>query len=367
MGTGDIEVTAQAKRECPSCGAEAIWSPSKGCLVCPYCGTSVPITENEGTVEEHDLVTALRSIPDEARGWQAEKVSVKCRHCEAISVFDPGTQGQRCTFCGSSQLVPFEETKQPFRPESLLPFKIAENEIRDSLRAWYGKRWFAPNNLGRISSTDILKGVYLPFWTFDAHVEADWTAEAGYYYYTTETYTDSQGNSRTRQVQHIRWEDAAGHVSHDFDDVLVSASKGVPADLVDSVGPFPTSELVPYDSSYVSGWVVEHYQLDLVQAAAESRGRMEREVQAKCASDVPGDTHRALSVESEFSDLTFKHILAPVWVVTYTYGSRSYQVLANGVTGTIVGQYPKSWIKITLAVLFAIIIVTIIVALQSQR
>ena len=86
-------VTAREEFHCPACGAESHWNPSKQALVCPFCGTVSPATlegaEGRGKIVEHDLVAALRGIPDDARGWQAAKVSVKCQSCQAISVFDP--------------------------------------------------------------------------------------------------------------------------------------------------------------------------------------------------------------------------------------------------------------------------------------
>lgn len=362
------EVTAMQKRSCAACGGESIWNPSKNALVCPFCGTTEPLVERDGEVVEHDLAAALRGIPDEQRGWQVEKQSVRCQHCRAISVFDPGTVAQRCSFCGSSQLVAYEETKLPFRPESLLPLKLSESQARDALRAWYKKVWFAPNNLSKISAADTFKGVYLPFWTFDAQAEADWRAEAGYYYYTQEEYTDSEGKRRTREVRHIRWERASGHVSHFFDDELVPASHGADASLLEKVNPFPTDGLIPYDPAYVAGWTVEHYQIDLVEAARRSRERMDQQLEDMCEECIPGDTHRGLQVHSEYSEQTFKHILAPVWLVTYVYGARSFQVLINGVTGKMGGRYPKSWIKITAAVVSALLLIAIMLlfALHSR-
>ena len=73
-------------------------------------------TSTTGGIVEHDLVAALRGITDDARGWKADKRQVKCQSCNAISVFDPKRQAQNCEFCGSAQLVPYEETKPAFRP-----------------------------------------------------------------------------------------------------------------------------------------------------------------------------------------------------------------------------------------------------------
>src|SRR5438067_7388611 len=278
------ELTARQKFSCPSCGAEARWDPAKQALVCPYCGAVSPAKiETSGEILEQDLVAALRSIPDERRGWHSERISVKCQSCQAISVFPPDRVAQRCEFCGSSQLVPYEQTKAPIRPESLLPFKLAEDKIRDAIRAWYGSHWFAPSRLKSGARTDQVHGIYIPYWTFDAQVAADWTAEAGYHYYVTESYRDANGNEQTREVQHTRWEFVAGHVDHFFDDDLVPASLGVNESLLRKIEPFPTSELAPYDPGYLSGWVVEQYQIDLIAAAQRLRERLEREIEKMCA------------------------------------------------------------------------------------
>ena len=362
------EITAQQKFSCPACGAEATWNPAKQMLVCEFCGTQSPAElTGEGTVKEHDLALALRDMGDELRGWETDKISVKCQSCQAISVMDKSKVGARCQFCGSAQMIPFEEQKAPIRPESLLPFKLSQAQVRESVRAWYGSHWMAPNKLKHAALTDTLHGIYIPYWTFDAQAESDWDAEAGYYYYETESYTDSNGNRQTRQVQKTRWVPASGHVSHFFDDALVLASKGVPAKLVESIEPFPTTEeLVPYNAGYLSGWTVEHYQLDLVGAATAARGRMDSGMQKLCSQDVPGDTQRGLRVQTEYDRQTFKHILLPIWLLTYNYGTKTYQVAVNGYTGRISGQYPLSWIKIALIVIAVLIAILIFLALQSS-
>ena len=350
------DATAQKKFSCPACGGEAQWNPAKKAIVCPFCGTVSPAqaeltATGAEVIVEHDLVAALRGIPDDQRGWQTERISVKCQSCQAISVFDPAHVGQRCDFCGSSALVPYEEIKEAFRPESLLPMKLSENQVRDAIRYWYGTRWFAPNRLKDAALTDTAKGLYIPYWTFDAQVHAEWTAESGYYYYETETYQDDKGNTQTRQVQRTRWVPSSGALDHFFDDELEPASRGVQPEMLRRVEPFPTKELNPYNAGFLSGWVVERYQIDLVTAAQAARQDMESEMESLCAAQVPGDTHRNLQVECDFSGQTFKHILVPIWLLTYDYGAQNYQVVVNGYTGAIAGKYPKSWIKITLAVL----------------
>ena len=104
----------------------------------------------------------------------------------------------------------------------------------------------------------------------------------------------------------------------------------------------------------MAGWVVERYQLDLVSAARHSRERMDEAVRQRCAAEVPGDTHRNLQVQADYSGQTFKHLIVPIWLLSYMYGARRFQVVMNGYTGKLAGEYPKSWIKIAAAVLAAL-------------
>jgi hypothetical protein len=362
------EVKALQKFNCPACGAEAQWNPAKQALVCPFCGTVSPakVDQATGEIQEHDLVSALRDYGQERRGWKTERISVKCQSCQAISVFEPGRVAQRCDFCGSSAIVPYTEIKAPIQPESLLPFKQSEDQVRDAMHAWYRTRWFAPNRLKSAALTDTVRGLYLPYWTFDAQAHADWSAQSGYYYYTTETYRDSNGQTQTRQVQHVRWEPSSGEVDHFFDDELVSASVGVNEDLLRQIEPFPTKELVAYSPSYLAGWVVEQYQIDLIAAAQRSRARMEAELKNMCAQRVPGDTYRDLQVQSEYSNQTFKHILVPVWLLTFSYGSKNYQAVINGYTGQIAGKHPLSPVKILLLIVAILVVVGIGVLLAHH-
>jgi hypothetical protein len=163
---------------------------------------------------------------------------------------------------------------------------------------------------------------------------------------------DVGGGKKERRV---RWTPASGSLAHAFDDDIVCASRGVLPSLLRAVEPFPTAELVPYDPGYLAGWVVERYQIDLAAAAERSREQMDAKLRQMCARQVPGDTHRNLAVRSSYSGQTFKHILAPIWLATYTYGGRIRQVLVNGVTGTVAGERPWSAWKIALAVLAALL------------
>lgn len=357
------DIAALEKHTCAACGAQAEWNPARQLLVCPFCGTSAPFTIDpaSGALVENDLARALQELPDESRGWLAVKRTVQCQSCKAVSVFDPERVGQNCDFCGSPALVDYTEIKAPIRPQALLPFKITEPQVREQIRRWYASKWLAPNKLKTRALVDRVNGAYIPYWTFDAHAVCPWQAEAGHYYYTTEPYRDSKGHMRTRQVRHVRWEPASGVVEHFFDDEPIPGTQGVSRALLQQVEPFPTAELVPYDTAFLSGFVVEQYQIVLVEAAQSSQDAMIRKLREMCASRVPGDTHRNLRIQPVFSGQTFKHILVPIWVLSYLYATKSFQVVVNGYTGRMAGQYPKSPWKIAFLVLLAILVFVVFV------
>ena len=143
-------------------------------------------------------------------------------------------------------------------------------------------------------------------------------------------------------------------------------TKGLPLDLLKGIEPFPTVEAVPYDTAFLSGHVVEHYQVVLLDAAQQSLEQMHAKLVSLCASQVPGDTHRNLEIAPEYSGRTFKHVLVPVWLLQYNYGTKSYQVIANGYTGTIAGRRPYSPWKIALAILLAAVVALILIWANAQ-
>ena len=177
QGLSMSDVLSLEKQPCPACGAQAEWSPGKQKLVCPFCGTEAPYDiKPTGEIVEIDLVRALREMPDEMRGWQTERRTVQCRSCKAVSVFDPERVGQRCEFCGSPELVDYEEIKAPIRPQSLLPFKVTESAVREQIRRWYASKWLAPGSLRSRALVDTVRGIYIPYWTFDAKAVCPWEA-----------------------------------------------------------------------------------------------------------------------------------------------------------------------------------------------
>lgn len=336
--------------------------------MCPFCGTesSYRIDRETGKIAELDLAKALQELPEDESNWMSARRSVRCQSCRAVMVFDADRVGQNCEFCGSPALVAYDEIQAPIRPQSLLPFKVDPGRVRDDIRRWWRSKWLAPGKLATSALVDTVKSVYIPYWTFDAKVHCPWDAEAGHYYYVSVEGRDQQGRRVVRQERRVRWEAASGVIDHVFDDEPIPATRGIPVDLLRQVEPFPTADLVPYDTAFLSGHVVEHYQVVLTEAAGQSQAQMHARLEQLCAAEIPGDTYRNLTIYPEYSSQTFKHLLVPVWLLSYNFGRKAFQVIVNGYTGRIAGRYPYSFWKILMLVLVILAVVGIIVVVSQE-
>jgi DNA-directed RNA polymerase subunit RPC12/RpoP len=360
---------ATQKYTCPKCGGDMNFDAAKGMLSCPFCGHTMPTPETSEVVQEHDLVAALRDTTGKAHGFGTTVKSYSCRACGATNNVEPNVTSTTCPFCGSNQVVEQQPDPNLIQPESVIPFGVDESRANRLFHDWLGRGLFHPNDLKKYGGGQKLNGMYLPFWTFDAHAESDWRAESGDYYYVNETVTvtrDGKPVQETRQVQKVRWYPSSGHRSDDHDDVLVYATRSIEVKILERIYPFDTRQLTPYNPSYLSGWGAESYRIPLAEAWTLGQSLIEREQYSRCGRDVPGDTHRNLRVSTRLSHLTYKHVLLPVWLASYRYNNKVYRFMINGQTGEVQGEKPISWIKVAIAVVIALIIIGIIVVLVNQ-
>ncbi len=347
---------------CPSCAAAMHFDAAVGMLSCDYCGTTVAVGTNEGgqSIVEYDLESGLDRQRE--HGYGAEVRRTRCSECGATVNFGASVTSDRCDFCGAPSVLVQESNRNLLRPESLIPFRVENQLATDKFRGWLKGLWFRPNDLKKTARVKKLAGVYVPYWTFDAIADSDWTAQAGYYYYVTETYRtrDANGNSvtRTRQVRKVRWQNAWGSRTDRYDDILICASQGLPARMVNRLNSFNTQELVAYQPGYLAGWGAEEYAVELNVGWRDAVEIMASSQRRRCSRDVPGDTQRFLNVTNRFSEQTFKHVLLPIWISSYRYKDDVYRFLVNGQTGEVTGSAPYSIIKIAL---FVLMIVSIIV------
>ena len=315
----------------------------------------------------HDLFAGLAQAPT---GYGVATRSVRCEECGAEVSFTAELTATKCSFCGSAKVLNQEASANTISPEWLLPFGVDKSRASQAFGTWLTKLWFRPSDLKQLATVQEVGGVYVPFWTYNAHAQSDWTADRGHHYNVDEEHSEEENGrtvTRTRRVQKTRWEAAAGNRDDDYVDILVCASRGLPSDLVLEIKTFDTQQLVAYQPQYLAGWSAERYAIDLKAGWETAKSHIEAEQENRCGKDVGGDTHRDLVVQSRLSDLRYKHVLLPVWIAAYRYRQKVYRFLVNGQTGEVVGKAPFSVAKITLFVLFVAALIAALVLLFSQH
>jgi DNA-directed RNA polymerase subunit RPC12/RpoP len=354
--------------KCKQCGARLEFAPGTDSLECPYCGMRNEIPKPAGRVEELDFDAAIAKAGGAAE--QHEVLVVKCRECAAESTLPDNVTSAPCAFCGSS-LVTTAESRKAIKPGAVLPFHVTREQAQAIFTKWIAGLWFAPNDVKKLARLEgSLTGVYVPYWTYDCDTTTDYAGERGDYYYTTETYTEmvnGQSQTRTRQVRHTRWSPAHGRVANDFDDVLVRATSSLPPKYLDELEPWDLPALVPYRDEYLSGFRTDSYQVDLEQGFVRAREIMEPTIVGTIRRDIGGDEQRIHRKDTRYLDVTFKHVLFPVWISAYRYRAKIYRLLVNARTGETQGERPYSVMKIVLLVLaVAAAVVTIALVAHSH-
>jgi predicted RNA-binding Zn-ribbon protein involved in translation (DUF1610 family) len=354
---------AQSQFPCKDCGANLVFAPGTTSLKCPYCGAENQIAADSKTVSEEDYEATINALAGSAD--TVEAMLVKCDMCGADSHFPPNVVANKCPFCGHA-IVATTHAKRLIKPKAVLPFHITQEQAGQSFRQWVAARWFAPNALKRDAERAMIAGAYIPAWTYDADTYSQYTGQRGDDYWVTQTYTETvngQTVTRTRQVRQTRWSYVSGDVSNQFDDVLVLASQSLPRKLADALEPWDLANLLPYRDEYLSGFVAESYQIDLPQGFTLARQIMDGVIRQTIVRDIGGDHQRISSVNTQHSNITFKHILLPLWISAYEFQGRNFRFLVNARTGEIQGERPYSWTKITLLVLaiLAVIIIGLVI------
>ncbi|HEY6795403.1 MAG TPA: hypothetical protein VI248_12065 [Kineosporiaceae bacterium] len=345
---------------CASCGARVEYAPGTTTLKCPYCGFTQDIAATGAAVTEHDYA-AWAALPVKPRARLGQYL-LQCRECGAQTQSDDLSGA--CSFCGSPVVVEVSADDQ-IAPEGVVPFAIDQRGAQDAVRAWISSRWFAPNRLKKVGGSESMKGTYLPFWTYDAQTESDYDGRRGEHYWVEETYTDDEGETRTRQVQRTAWYPASGHVSRFFDDVVVPASGHLPAARLESMGPWETAQAVAYQPEFLSGFRTLRYDVEPDAGLEQAKRVMASDIEDDCRRDIGGDEQVVTSVDTRYGDIMFKLLLMPVWIAAYLYGGKTFQVLVNAHTGQVVGERPYSWIKIFFAVLGALIVLAVVAAVWA--
>ncbi|MHA6259569.1 hypothetical protein ACXYMX_06590 [Sporosarcina sp. CAU 1771] len=352
-----VEQTEVSK--CSSCGGNTIFDPKSGTLKCPFCGNE---NEIEKTLEKNIENDFLDALKNEVHNWDDEKRVFRCENCGAETLLDRDKVADFCSFCGSSHISKSEHNAG-IKPALVVPFEIPKEEAVEKFRKWIKKRYFAPNKLQQYYTLNRLTGAYIPYWTFDSQTKSSYVVDIGTYYYETVTrtvYEDGKSKQVTEQVRHTSWRRSSGNYNEFFDDVLVKASRNVASGLISKVEPFHLNGLLDYKSQYLSGFLAERYSIPLKEGWDDAQGVIDTAIATGITNQEVGDEIRIVSVSTDYDDITYKHILLPLWISSFHFKDKVYRFLVNGQTGKVSGKSPISIIKVSLAVFVSILILLIV-------
>ena len=380
---------------CKSCGAKLSFSPGSKTLKCPYCAATNDIPDTDDTVEELSLEAWLAKLEGESETHQQEQI--KCNSCGGEQTLAANLYASACTFCGTP-LTSKSYAQRLIKPKSLVPFKVTKLQAQEKWRTWIKGLWLAPSALKNYAQSDGgIKGIYVPYWTFDAQTYTRYSGQRGDDRSESHQTTNDKGESVTETRTRTDWTNVSGNISFFHDDVLVpggtssysgaagaGAGRGsasaaamksalvsnagavgnmIAAQFSTSLRTWNTRELVPYQDEYITGFQAESYQVGLKAAFVTGKQLIDGKVEQLVRADIGGDHQRISSVNTQYSHLTFKHILLPMWVSAYIYGGKTYRFAVNGQTGEVQGESPKSGWKIfflVCGILFALFLFLVV-------
>jgi LSD1 subclass zinc finger protein len=350
---------------CRGCGATLDFSPGTTSLKCNYCGAENPITLIEAPIEEIDYEAFIAKPLEESE--QIHIRMVKCPGCGAQVTLEEKVTADACPYCDTRLVISEGGDKAIVKPRSLVPFAIDKKKSSQLFHDWIAKLWFAPGDLKERVAKEAMDGMYVPYWTYDAQTTSQYTGLRGTYYYVTEHYTTQENGrtvNKTRQVRKTSWAPCAGVVDVPFDDVLVPATKSLPDNILTFLPPWNLGQLIPYDDRFLSGFRCEAYGIDVKEGLNDAKVIMGREIEQSIRRDIGGDEQRILTTHSKYDQVTFKHVLLPVWISSYRYKNKVFRFLVNGQSGKVKGERPYSIMKILGLILAvaAVVIGIIIIA-----
>lgn len=342
---------------CEKCAAELKFKPGTEHLVCPYCNTDNVIENTSEPIVEIDYEDFIRNhIRDEEK---IEVYDVKCNACGADTSFPANVSSINCPYCNNSLVLEGGSNSTVLKPKAILPFKVTEEEAKQHFKKWLKRKWFLPSKLKSVQRLDDkIVGIYIPYWTFDSDTATNYRGQRGTHYTTTvrvNKMIDGKMVSTNQTVVKTRWTNVSGHVKVNFDDTLIVASTSLHEGYLDKLEPFDLKNLLPFDERYLSGFRTEIYQIGVEEGFEKVKGKMKRVIRTHVLRDIGGDEQRISHSHTEFDDVSFKHILLPIWVSAFQYNKKVYRFLINGRTGETHGDRPYDKWKIAITILLGIL------------
>ena len=323
--------------KCPACGGAIEFNSSVQKMKCPYCGSEFDV---DALMEDEQETANLKSDnmqwqESDTQYWgEDEKADMKvysCKSCGGQIITEDTTSATTCPYCGNP-VVMTGQFEGALRPEYVIPFKLDKNEAKRVFKNYVDKRKYVPMAFKTQKHIDEIKGVYVPFWVFDADVEADIKYKAT----RVRTWSDRNYNYTETSYYAIY---RGGRLS--FRKVPVDGSSQLADDLMESIEPFDFTEAVDFKTAYLAGYLADKYDVDEDTSKTRANERVRTSTENAFRNTVMGYMSvmtEASSIQTTGGKVTY--VLYPVWLLSKTYQDKVYTFAMNGQTGKFVGDLP---------------------------
>lgn len=299
----------------------------------------------------------------------SDQLEISCQSCGSTLMVQSHMRTAQCPYCASPSIVERPPSLNRPVPSFVVGFVVDHDRAAQAVLKWIGNsHLFARSDFKR-AAPKLTRGVYVPAYLYGAIADSQYSANIGENYTETETYmtTDSKGKSvmRTRTVTKTEWRPLSGQHSCYMVDVVVTASRGINNDRLEAIEPFDLRALRRYDPSFISGWIAEDPSRSKDECFKLAHEESITKVGALLKRFMPGDSHTNLQSRTQLSREVIDLVLFPVWSFAVRYDEQQppLQILVNGQSGRVGGKVPISAVKVSIAVVVALVIIAGIVLL----
>jgi predicted RNA-binding Zn-ribbon protein involved in translation (DUF1610 family) len=267
--------------------------------------------------------------------WQEEEaeqlLAYSCPSCGGEVVGDETMAATSCPYCDNSVIIP-SQFSGDLRPDLVLPFQLDREAAKGALKRHMKGKRFVPKVFRDEHHIDEIKGIYVPFWLFDADVDASIRYEA----IRTRMWSDSQYNFTESNKYAVYRE---GSVR--FEQIPVDGSSRMADDLMESIEPFDCNSAVPFDTAYLSGFLANRYDVDADESMERARNRIKTSTEESFINSVRGyDSVRSVTSSINMKNGAITYALFPVWILNTKWENQLYTFAMNGQSGKIAGNLP---------------------------
>lgn len=310
--------------KCPNCGGNMLFDGDSGMLTCESCG------RQDNIEEKLDPIAQQVFEKDEAIEYQ-------CTSCGAVLITNKDTSATVCSFCGSP-VVLGDRLSGQLAPSMVIPFTVTEQEAIQAFRKWCKRGLLTPSGFMTADRIKEITGIYVPFWLYDLHHDAEVYGEG------TKVRSYTRGDYHITETEYY---DVYRRLKLNYVKVPVDAADKMDDTLMDKLEPFYYEHLKEFKTPYLSGYMAEKYSQNDTQLLPRAKDKVIGYIRSAIKDSVSGYTTMNYSNQRiATTHASARYVLLPVWILTYDYNRQEHMFAMNGQTGKVVGKPPLSKIKI---------------------